>query len=687
MMFHGKVRRFVGASVAAASLLALAPMGITANAADAADSDSAPIAVPAAGQSGYNGEIITIKGANAENMKNHTFSVVRIGDYEDAAGKSVAGGDGSASYQLTSVSVGTDQDVLTLANNALAAARDKNDQPDSAYAGNPVGEVAATWLGYDGGSENRDKVSNSGSDADAWGKNGNLRRFVTELAKQKDFLTKLQPVTATTLGDTATFTVAQPGLYVIEDTTEAASKPSNPKQSIPMLVCTGITSAGNNYNQLNGRTLGEIAMKNDDEPGIKKTLDVANSDIEIGGILNYKLSGTVPLTTGFTHYLYTMVDSPVHDGLTYIPDDSGSAATPNTVVKVTWTDADGKSQSKTLVQGTDYLVQAIASTTDNGLSTAHVVFDLSPVICSLQYKASISVTYKMRLNDSAQDGPVQNSAALSYSTDVNHQPATDKAVVNTDGTIASDAQDGANNNSTVSTTTPTDPNQGATTYFRDFNLVKKSKALVDSGAKDQTLVGAEFQVFDGDSKNPMYFRPMTDNGALAVPSSHGSYKKAQHQDGSDKNAVTTLRVADDDAQSAIGLYKGMLKVDGLKDGSTYIVKETKAPAGFSSTFLPIFKVTVHGATASDNNGGFPNDAQSVTTNTGDAWGLVRKNSTPTLTTNAGHTIDNAIVVLNVSSISQLPLTGGAGVILALLVVVVLMVAMGLLLLARRRLNR
>lgn len=95
---------------------------------------------------------------------------------------------------------------------------------------------------------------------------------------------------------------------------------------------------------------------------------------------------------------------------------------------------------------------------------------------------------------------------------------------------------------------------------------------------------------------------------------------------------------------------GVIPWRGLAAG-TYTVKETKAPAGYSSSFLPTFKVII------TQNA----DKSATVTTEGDVFGLVCQNKDT-----------HAIRVKNVKSVAQLPLTGAAGA--ALFTVVALLVA-------------
>lgn len=630
MSFHSNMHKLAGVALTAATLLALAPMGV-ANAADAS------IAVPSAAA-----ETITVKlgdksvtpgiEADANNMKNHSFKALRVGTYGHAVGD-------AETKTLSSVSVATDSAVLADAETALKSVTGVN--AAEGYEGNPIGEVASKWLGYSSSAAaatNGDTTSNNGDADNAWGSKGNLRKFVSALAKQPGFKASItgsaHTASANAEGTEAKFTNLEPGMYVVEDVTAASAGAPNAKNSIPMFVGTAITAGGVTYNKIDGQTLGEIVMKNDDQPSVAKTIDGSeDNDPSIGGTMHYVLTGKVPLTTGYDHYIFTMIDRPLQDGLTYV-DDS---------VNIT--------VNGVKLESSDYTVNAVKSA--DGVSTAYVVFDLSPSIRAQKYQDSIKVTYAMKVNDNAAGGALRNGASLGFSNDTNNQPSKDSADVAVDPTSDKPVVTNGGENGSVASTSDSDSGSNVAAYFRSFDILKKSKA------NDKAIAGAKFEVTD-ESGAAVKFRKLDD----------GSYKKAADQTSTDASyASTTLAV------SSTAGAEGKLKVDGLK-GGTYTVNETEAPNGFSATFKPSFTVTLSGAAASGEAA-----ATSMVSNTGDTWGLVSARKDAVTATAA-----NAIVVYNVNSVSQLPLTGGAGVILALLVIVALMVITAALIITRRRLN-
>lgn len=657
-MSSKKLRALAAGAIAAATLLAFSPLGGVANAATQTMSMSSATAPN-----------IVINGT-AGNMEKHQFVAVKIGDYlsaqyDDTTPNTSTGTPGT----LTSVSVGTTDAAKAAATDALATVKGST-TPDTGYDGNPVGEVASKWLGY-AATTSADTTSNSANSA--W--SGKLRDFVTDLMKsnavngssqkfsdlvaaQSSHATTAALVSGTTYS--ASIPVSSPGIYVVVDTTtQPPISGSALKNAIPMLVSTGITYSGNDYTQLGAITLGKVDMKAD-TPSVQKQLDTSqdNSDNSVGGKLHYKLTSTVPLTTGYDHYMFTMTDHP-GVGLTY--DDS---VTP--VVTV-----DGH----TLTAGTHYTFNHSEDTNGN---TTYMVFDLSPSIRSQTYGKNIVITYALKINDHAVSGqPLKNGVTVAYSNDTNHQPSTDNAQTDNNGNVVNcvpapsspspctnggvtkdETQDGTNSPS------------GVNSYFRHFDVMKVKKA-------DGTgLAGATFQLTKKGDSTPIKF----------LKTANGAYKKAadQSENGATADLVVFSGTAVSPAPADTPSSDGQLQIDGLADG-TYTLKETQAPSGYSSTFMPSTDVQVGGKSTDLSKSQFANTADAVFGLIG-ATNTVASGSTPATLGDVDMAAGKAVVINNINSISQLPLTGGAGILLMLLVIVVLAMIVAALVITRRKLR-
>lgn len=489
MSFKTTMHKLADAALAAATLLAVAPMSAANATGDGA------ISVPTAVAAPYAGETITIQGDKSM-LEGHQFKAVRIGTYANAKG--TANGDGTTGV-LNAVSVGTDPQLLNEVSIAYRKVIDGG-MEDSEYQGNPMGEVAAKWLGFAGQANddtaNDDTTSNSGSTENAWG--GKLRQFVSNVFYSEKFMSLVGAATAQSTvtsdaGDKMTMSISGllPGIYMVDDVTgEAGTAGAAGKSgsaaavkaagnSIPMLVSTAITADGVTYNKIgaSNETLGVVDMKND-APTVSKELDTSRTNnASIGGELHYKLTGSVPLTTGFRRYIYTMVDRPQQLGLHFVAGSErvmiGSTQLNNAKgdYKVTiHAAAAGQFQD---IPGDD--------------STDYVVFDLSPSILRFHYRDSIVITYTMSITDDADGGQLQNGATLSYSSDANNQPSAANSSDPTMATIdpaTGNVGNGAGNGSLASNAT-SPQNPASVASFRKFSVITKPKLAWDNAKSEK----------------------------------------------------------------------------------------------------------------------------------------------------------------------------------------------------------
>ena len=188
---------------------------------------------------------------------------------------------------------------------------------------------------------------------------------------------------------------------------------------------------------------------------------------------------------------------------------------------------------------------------------------------------------------------------------------SEKLVLSYTATVNESAVDKVTNKATVTTNSGTSGEGTTTTYVGDFNF----KKIGVDGDKDG-LAGAEFEVYATDASGK------ETGAALKFTGSNGVYVLAKDQT-TGTSTLTSSNGTDN---------KGTVKVNGLAKG-TYVVKETKAPTGYAQNFKVTFKVTI--------------DAKGNATFAKDALGQVQG------------TADGSSV-LNVKTLSQLPLTGAAG---------------------------
>lgn len=665
-MKNTHLKALVGGLAAAATLLAFSPFGV-ANAADT------PITIdPTASASRIATLTITGKGSA---VKGHTFSALRMGVYVSAS----KNGDN----ELTSVSTSSrtaddgapaNETMLPAMKDAYLAVSGASAMP-SGYEDNVVGAISKYWLGYASttNSSNEDETSNSRAKA----YDGRLRQFVTKFSDNANVKARMADTTrddvatiaAPTTGDddadmTVQFTGLKGGIYLVVDTTSSLSGSS--PASIPMLVGTEVVSSDglNTYDSFADSAavkLGQIKMKSATPTVEKRLIKPADGAAGIGDELTYQIIASIPLTTGFTHYKYVITDQP-SEGLTYEPS--------NTSVEISNSELfdTASSLAVDVPAPTGYEVTpAVDSTPTSGQK---ITFNLSPVIRLIsqgdgtaahpQYFGShfIKITYKMRVDDKAVSGNVHNGVKLAYSNDTQKQPDNDNGDDNTAPNPP--ASEGVIDH----TTDPNDPSQPKV-YFYSFGIEDQARNNPSTKLDDAT-----FQIKDSDGQ-VIKFYPVKDSNGKVIK---GSYKKAADQSADNTTAITSLKrsSAPNDAVNGT-LTDGQLRFDGLAAG-VYTVEETDPPTGYSEISKSTFTVTID--TNSPHSAAEPHFK-----NSGDVFDLVEANETGwDVTANATH----FIVVNEVNSISQLPMTGGAGAILVGLVVVVLLAGAGSIYIYTRR---
>ena len=256
-------------------------------------------------------------------------------------------------------------------------------------------------------------------------------------------------------------------------------------------------------------------------PSIEKTAD--KETVEIGQVVTYTITGTIPDTTGYEQYTYIIHDK-LSKGLDFVKNAQGEAQV-----------------------GTDYVVSVqikdgVASTptaTLSGDGNRIMTLDLSKWIRENQASKGqeFTVTYYAKVNAKA-DVTEKNEAKLEYGN----------APQNTITTKPSEAK------------TPTYP-------------LQIHKSIKDN--KDSYLAGAIFRLYktEQDAKD--------DTNPIAVTGSNGSYTVDPVQAGDNKQ-YDMESIGDGTTVS-----KGMnLKLNGLAAGDYWLV-ETKAPDGYSGITAPI----------------------------------------------------------------------------------------------------
>ncbi|WEV75446.1 SpaA isopeptide-forming pilin-related protein [Bifidobacterium sp. ESL0800] len=601
------LRKTLGVAISAATLLALIPLGaVSANAADEDVPDAAHMALSAG-----NDATLTVNAPKASYVAGRSFSALRIGTYDMAAKAT----DTAHSGQLAGLSVGTvnDSDI----NSAATAAYTKVTTKDLAkeYAGNPVGQIAATMLGYSAADT---LITNGDTTSAAAPYTGKLRDVAQELAGNSGSLKAKfasSPYTGTVTDKKVTFSGLPQGLYIIRDM--STSIPANSQVSAPMIVGTAVFENGNTsgYTKFangDGTELGVVNVK-DDEVTIGKTAD--QTSIPNGSWGKFHVTTTVPVTGGFKHYVFKVTDTPSKGFTLPNPDTSDEADKANydahkLKVYVKEKADDPLSDTNLLNNGTNDNTYYTATLTQGAPgSSSSIVVNFGDNLLNHPdvYKPgyTIEITYSLKKNTDANNPT--NSVGLNHST--------------VDTCSTADAGDCT----TADVDGPT-----ITTHTYGFKL---KNVLRD---KTTALKGAVFTIAPKDTPDqPIEF----------FDAGNGKY--------------TTEAVAGQTAKSGITVTSddGTLAVDGLAEG-TYDVKQTGAassPQKLRDVMLPHFRVTLTPTTTDTSK-------NTVTISvTQDIWHLVEKS------------VDKSsdVVVTNVPSVINLPLTGGAGIVLAVIVVAVL----------------
>lgn len=459
------------------------------------------------------------------------------------------------------------------------------------------------------------------STAEPW--TGKLRDFVSSLVRQSDFQTVLMAAPKH-VADSDTYTIngLADGLYIVIDTTAGNADGVDHKRtnSIPMLVATKI-----NGHDFANQELGSIKVKNQptdiNKVIVKDNKDMTGTTEKVGDAVTFKLTSKVPLTVG---YLNT-VDKPYQFQMT---DTMSKGLTFFSVTSV-------KIGDKTLTAATanaaadadHYKLTTTGKQKYNDAATEStattLLFDLSNAVYAAGQNAA----------SSKADAKAADTITIIYT-----------AILNKD---AIHAQNGAN------------PNRVDLDY--SHNPADNSKHHVP---------GPEVKVYTYDfgfTKVKADGQTSLDGAKFTIKKENGQYLKFNKVSGLWENGT-----ADDKFTGVDGKFE----FNGLGEG-TYDIEETDVPVGYLSTTKAKFQVVIT-ATNKDTNNNVLDNAYTVK--------FMNGNNGFNMLTNlkADNTADNGgAKVKNITSITQLPLTGATGIAI-FGVMAVMVIGAGLAIGAKRR---
>lgn len=549
---------------------------------------------------------ITINNA----ADDHTYAALQIGKYVYAQGD-------ASSNTVSGISVDITGDTTVDA--AVTKAAQAVDS--TAPADNTIGWIVKTWLDSDKGP--------------AWGGSptaaGNLRKFVTQLdSKDSGYLNSeidRSSNTVTGASDQAAFTGLPVGIYVIVDTQALTSNSNEDSETIPILTGTTIGA----YTKLKDVDLGVANAKLDNGLKTTKTYDgvVSGGSVRQGSVVRYHIQTSVPMWTGYSSYLFQIIDTP-GAGLTL---DSSSPIAVN--VGGEWKGGTTPVNGGISVPASDYKVTGGTS----GGNPFTVDF-VNNSIEKYEVGKSIIVTYQMKITDASKS--LTNKSQLKHSAKNNGDCASDP----TADSCTTMTRGGGDSDADIDTYSVT---------IRDYRKL--------NNGSDASVTGAVFKVCatDGPCGADNYLKfDVSDTTTVGTPgSSVGVYTY-------DPDATTRSGEVTDVGPDA----NGAIRVAGLPTGTYKFIEDT-APTGMKQIVKPSFTVKIDSVATAGEKAKFTftpgmwklaSVDDSAVTVTGDSE--VSKNDAETQNT------DFNVKVENVESVTQLPMTGGAGIILLLALIVI-----------------
>lgn len=495
---------------------------------------------------------------------------------------------------------------------------------------NPLGYIAATYGAMS------ETTNPWGGDKGDGTKDTVMRQFADKLA-------------ATLAADTTTYAADQAlttgentvpqGLYLVTETTKL-SDATDPAvtgaavNSAPMIVSTTYTlkdAAGTSTTVNSG--VGTIDLKAT-SPTITKQLTngnttSANPDFSIGDEVDYELTATIPSYTGYD--IDTDGSASGKARVLKIYDEAEPGLTIDSVKSVTVTPA-GSSTVTLLAEDTDYTATISAgsiTTEDSYKGGTLTTIDLANYVnmrtgtvsgksstvysggtITVKVKATLNPTALKSVSDATKQTPIKNKTTLGYSHIPNNVNDEHKQ-----------------------------PGGEVNVYTYKFQITKKNR-------KDETLPGAQFAIKNSDGYLAWNGTKWTNLGA--------TQPKAAPQ----LSAAPTDQSTGNKAGIFYSGADGTVSLNGLKAG-TYTIEEIASPSRYLNALLPSFTVTI-APTYTQDTSTMPTGATSwgdYTINTLTISNGKDSNDLVTASDNNGGNVD----VTNVTSITQLPKTGAAGI--------------------------
>lgn len=546
---------------------------------------------------------------------------------------------------------------------------------------NPLGWLVSNYITDDpeeAYTNTNEGDPNWGGDAKDGSEASVLRQFATEVSKAIKGMTSASTDSSdiasleSATGEAGHSNPVKQGFYLLRDTTNIAAgstakdDPNKETQSAPILVSTtytvSIPSVDENADEntesqpvpvtftfdAGGNTLGQVSLKNSTPTITKKVVKPAEDstltapkyevqnqpDYAVGDTVYYELTAKLPYYTGYANgnRVYKITDTE-SAGLTVDLGDTGrSAGTTPAIVSVKITPDNGS--VVTLSEGKDYVVSKGEAPTEEAYKDGTTtIIDFAKYVNLVQGSESatrgsvfendtVTVIFKATLN---------NKAAISDANMPQGNPSKDSL------TYSNQPED--------VTQTHTTPGDDVNVYTYRFRLHKTDKA-------GKALRGATFHVSAPDDAEKW----------LAWDGANGKWTYAEDEDeatdfisGEDGNVVGLI-----DPEGVIE-EDNTVNLDRLDSGA-YTVKETKAPDDYSQAFLPTFTFTIN-PTMSGEDGQKTidsttfSDKDTVNTKNG-GNGFVT--SSAAITADVNDKGAWQYTIYNAKNLTQLPMTGGAG---------------------------